>query len=268
MAQEEFISKMDQCLEGLPGVKTIVDDIVVYGKDRASHDANLDRLVTRCCEKCIKLNPDKTEVGKTFITFFGHCLTSVGLKMDPQKVKALKEMPAPTSRAELETVLGMIMYLQKFAPNMAELTNPLRQLLSGNTEFIWDRPQQDAFDKIKDVITREPGPVVAYFDPNKAITIQSDASKHGQGCVLSQDGRPVCFASKSLTPTEIGYAQIEKELYDVLFACKRFHQMIYSPCITVQSDHRPLVAISKKGLHACPPRLQRMLLQLSKLTST
>lgn len=70
VAQDEFISKMDQCLEGLPGVKTIVDDIVVYSKDRASHDANLDRLMTRYREKCIKLNPYKAEVGKTEITFF------------------------------------------------------------------------------------------------------------------------------------------------------------------------------------------------------
>ncbi|MCG7882987.1 MAG: DDE-type integrase/transposase/recombinase, partial [Candidatus Thiodiazotropha endolucinida] len=264
MAQDEFISKMEQCLEGLPGVKTIVDDIVVFGKDKATHDANIDRLMTRCREKGIKLNPDKTEVGRTEIPFFGHCLSAEGLKMDPQKVKALREMPAPTSRQELETVLGMITYLQKFAPNMAEMTSPLRQLLSGDVEFVWEKSQQDAFDKIKDVITREPGPVLAYFDPRKAITIQSDASKHGLGCVLLQDGKPVCFASKSLTPTEIGYAQIEKELYAVLFACKRFHQMVYSKHITVQTDHKPLVAISKKGLHSCPPRLQRMLLQLSK----
>ena len=54
MAQDEFISKMEQCLEGLPGVKTIVDDIVVFGQDRATHNANLDRLMTRCREKGIK----------------------------------------------------------------------------------------------------------------------------------------------------------------------------------------------------------------------
>ena len=147
---------------------------------------------------------------------------------------------------------------------MAEMTCPLRQLLTKDAEFVWDTPQQNAFDKIKDVITQEPGPVLAYFDPRKPITIQSDASKHGLGCVLLQDGKPVSFASKSLTPTEVGYAQIEKELYAVLFACKRFHQLVYGKHVTVQTDHRPLVAIAKKGLHACPPRLTCMLLQLSK----
>ena len=172
MAQDEFISKMEQCLEGLPGVKTIVDDIVVFGQDRATHNANLDRLMTRCREKGIKLNADKTEMGKTEIPFFGHCLTSNGLKMDPLKVRALREMPSPTSKAELETVLGMVTYLQKFAPNMAEMTCPLRQLLTKDAEFVWDTPQQNAFDKIKDVITQEPGPVLAYFDTRKPITIQ------------------------------------------------------------------------------------------------
>ena len=262
MAQDEFISKMDQCLEGLPGVKTIVDDIVVYGSDRKTHDRNVDKLMSRCRQMGIKLNADKTDIGQTQIPFYGHVLTSSGLKMDSNKVKALREMPPPTSKAELETVLGMITYLQKFAPNMAELTKPMRQLLRKDVDFVWEQAQQNAFDKIKDVITKEP--VLAYFDYNKPITIQTDASKYGLGCVLLQDGKPVCFASKSLTPTEVNYAQITKELYAVVFACKHWNMLVLGKRITVQTDHRPLVSILKKGLHSSPPRLQRMLLQLSK----
>ena len=88
MAQDEFISKMDQCLEGLPGVKTIVDDIVVYGSDRKTHDRNVDKLMSRCRQMGIKLNADKTDIGLTQIPFYGHVLTSSGLKMDSNKVKA------------------------------------------------------------------------------------------------------------------------------------------------------------------------------------
>ena len=80
VARKEFISKMDQCLEDLPGVKTIVDDIVVFGKDRTAHDANLDKLMTRCHEKGIKLNPDKTEIGKTEIPFSGIVLQQMVYK--------------------------------------------------------------------------------------------------------------------------------------------------------------------------------------------
>ena len=65
MAQDEFISKMDQCLEGLPGVKTIVDDIVVYGSDRKAHDRNVDKLMSRCRQIGMKLKADKTDIGQT-----------------------------------------------------------------------------------------------------------------------------------------------------------------------------------------------------------
>ena len=58
--------------------------------------------------------------------------------------------------------------------------------------------------------------------------------------------------------------QITKELYAVVFACKHWNMLVLGKRITVQTDHRPLVSILKKGLHSSPLRLQRMLLQLSK----
>ena len=64
-SQDLFQQKMDECLEGLQGVRTICDDIVVFGKDRDSHQQNLDNLMTRCYEKGIRLNPDKMEIGKS-----------------------------------------------------------------------------------------------------------------------------------------------------------------------------------------------------------
>ena len=263
-ANDLFQQKMDECLENLPGVRTIVDDIVVFGKDHADHNRNFDLLMTRCREKGIRLNPDKTEIGKQEIPFFGNILSSQGLKMDPAKVKAIQDMPPPTSKSELQTVLGMVTYLQRFAPNLSEITAPLRQLLSKDVEFSWDKPQQEAFQRVKNVITQTPGPILAYYDPQKEITLQVDASKYGLAAVLLQNEKPVCFASKSLTKTEVGYAQITKELYAILFGCKKFHQYVYGRRIKCQTDHKPLLAIWKKGLHSAPPRLQRMLLQLQK----
>ena len=88
-ANDLFQQKRDKCLESLSGVKTIVDDIVDFGKDQATHDKNLDLLMTRCRKTGIRLNPDKTEIGKNEIPFFGHVLTLTGQKMDPAKVKAV-----------------------------------------------------------------------------------------------------------------------------------------------------------------------------------
>ena len=80
---------------------------------------------------------------------------------------------------------------------MSEITGPMRSLMRKNTEFVWDSPQEQAFNRVKQTITK--APVHAYYDPHKSLTLQVDASKHSQGATLLQDGKPIAFASKSLT---------------------------------------------------------------------
>ena len=95
-----------------------------------------------------------------------------------------------------------------------------------------------------------------------------DASKHGLGAVLLQEGKPVAYESKSLSPTEQDYAKIEKEMYAIVFGTERFHQYIYGRHIEVTTDHKPLEAILRKPLSAAPARLQRMMLRLQKYDLT
>ena len=79
---------------------------------------------------------------------------------------------------------------------------------------------------------------------------------------MMQEERPIAFASKSLTQTEVGYAQIEKELLAIVFGLKRWNQFTYGRKVIVHSDHKPISSIMKKPLSAAPPCLMRMLLQL------
>ena len=216
LSQDEFQRKIDETLEGLHGVCAIVDDILVYDKTRGEHDKNLREVLKRCLEKGIKFNEDKLEVAVTEMQYFGYFFTSSGLKPDPSKVSAIVNMEPPKNKAELETLLGMVNYLSKFAPNLLQVTSPMRQQLTKNAEFTWVQIQNDAFEKVKCVLTQTP--VLAYFDPDKLVTIQSDASKFGLGSTLMQDGKPIAYASKSLTQTEINYSQIEKELLAILFS--------------------------------------------------
>lgn len=72
-------------------------------------------------------------------------------------------------------ILGMVNYLARFAPNLAEVTAALRHLLRRDTEFIWDTTREKVFQLMKDTIMVEPGPVLAYFDPKKEVTLQVDA---------------------------------------------------------------------------------------------
>jgi len=94
--------------------------------------------------------------------------------------------------------------------------------------------------------------------------IQTDASSVGLGCCLMQNGFPVTYASRSLTASERNYAQIEKELLAIVFACEKFNRCIYGKQTTVQSDHKPLEYIFRKSISSTTPRLQRMLLRLLK----
>ncbi|GFR78197.1 retrovirus-related Pol polyprotein from transposon 297 [Elysia marginata] len=113
---------------------------------------------------------------------------------------------------------------------------------------------------IKDSISREV--TLAYFNPDKPITVQVDASMKALGASLIQEGKPVAFASKALTDEETRYANIERELLAVVHGCERFHTYFYGQAFTVESDHKPLKSIHLKHLKAAPSRLQRMLLRL------
>ena len=263
-AQDEFQRRVDETYEGLDGVTAIVDDILVFGQTRAEHDQRLKAMLDRTRERGVRLNPDKCRIGLTEVSYFGHTLSRDGIKPDPNKVKAIREMQPPQSKAELETVLGMINYLSRFAPHLSQVNSPLRQLLKQDSEFAWDANHDKAFQDMKNLITQHPGPVLSYFDPQKELRLQVDASKSGLGAVMLQEGKPIAYASKSLNSTEENYAQIEKELYAVVFGCKRFHEYMYGRRVIVESDHKPLEAILKKPLAAAPPRLQRMILQLQK----
>ena len=155
-------------------------------------------------------------------------------------------------------------YLAKFAPNLPEVTAPLRILLKKESDFIWDEAQTRTFNEVKEIITN--APVLGYFDPNKQLVLKTDASKPGLGCCIMQDDKPIAYASKSLTQTECMYAQVDKELLAILYDCKRFHQFTYGREMICQYDHKPIESIMKKPLAAAPPRLQRMLLQKYKIT--
>ena len=75
----------------------------------------------------------------------------------------------------------------------------------------------------------------------------------------------MAYALRALTGAETRYAQIEKELLTIVFACERFEPCVYGRHIVhVETDHKPLEPIFVKELNAAPKRLQRMLLRLQK----
>ena len=121
-----------------------------------------------------------------------------------------------------------------------------------------------SFQEIKHLLKKAASKPLGYYDWRREVIVKADASLRGLGTCLIQDGKPIAFASKSLTGVESRYACIERELLAVVFACIRFNTYLQGHRFTVQSDHKPLEMIHLKSMHNAPPHLQRRLLQLQK----
>lgn len=95
-------------------------------------------MLQRSIERGVKHNPEKSVVCATEVSYFGLLITKDGVKPDPAQMKA------PTDKGELETIIGMVNYLPKFAPGLASINAPLRHLLKETNEFTWDTQHEEA----------------------------------------------------------------------------------------------------------------------------
>ena len=259
-AQDDFQRKMDEILENLEGVVGIADDVCVTGKTEEEHDKNLIRLMERAQEKGLVFNSKKCMIKRDSIAFFGNTYTRNGITPDPAKVEDIRNMPSPTSKDELRRFLGMITYLSQFVPNFSDKSALLRDLLKQDVPWIWEEAHETAYTQLKNAISQESS--LSYFDTEKDITLEVDASQKGLGTAVIQDNKPVAFGSKSLTDTQSRYSNIEREMLAIVFGCERHHTLLYGKSFTVVTDHKPLITICKKPIHSAPLRLQRMLLRV------
>ncbi|XP_045104351.1 uncharacterized protein LOC123499883 [Portunus trituberculatus] len=153
-----------------------------------------------------------------------------------------------------------------FGHSFSDLTHRLRQLLKEDVSFEWLPEYQSDFETLKGAISSET--TLAHYRPDLPVSVEVDASSFAIGAVLQQEGRPVCYASKSLTDTEQRYANIEREMLAVVFGCERFRTYLYGRSFTVITDHKPLEMVTRKPLNSTPARLQRMLLRLMEYDVT
>ena len=258
-ASEVFQKTISSIIQSIDGAKNISDDILVYGRTQREHDAALDKVLKALHLNGLTLNREKCEFNKTEVTFFGVVFKSSGISPDPLKVEAIRSMENPTNVTELRSFLGMTSYCSRFIHDYASITEPLRRLTRKDTPWNWEEQQQDAFEKLKDVLSGDT--VITYFDPNKSTELLTDASPVGISGILAQEGKVVAYASRALTQTESRYSQTEREALAIVWACE--HHSMYlkgAPCFTVVTDHKPLTTIwSKKQ----PPlRIERWGLRL------
>src|SRR5690606_19928480 len=136
-----------------------------------------------------KLNRQKMESLKDEVVFLGHRVTPYGLKPDPAKIEAIRNMQKPNNHEAVQRLLGMVSFLARYIPNVSDMVEPLRNIQKQDKEFNWGIKQDEAFRAIKETLCRQP--CLAYNDPKKPLSIQCDASSTGLGAVLLQDNHPI-----------------------------------------------------------------------------
>ena len=163
-------------------------------------------------------------------------------------------------------------YMGTFIPNLSHHTEPLRAMLKKDNVFHWEDQQTRSFQQVKTLIAKANKTPLRYYDRNLPVTVQADASLRGLGACLIQQHKgkdqPITFASKSLTDVETRYANIERELLPIVFACQCFSTYLLGRSFIAESNHKPLEMIAMKNLANAPPCLQRMLLELQRYDVT
>ena len=270
-APEVYQKRMNQILEGLPGVVCLIDDVLIYGKDQEEHDARLAAALKRLEDHNVTLNRDKCKFNQRSIKFLGHLIDQDGVRADPDKTAAIRDMDTPKSITDLRRFMGMVNQLGKFTPRTTDLSQPLRDLLSTKNAWVWGPEQDRAFMLVKEELVKPT--VLALYDPTANTKISADASSFGLGAVLLQQHRgewqPVAYASRVMSETERRYAQIEKEALATTWACEKFSDYILGLPFSVESDHKPLIPLlNTKCLNGLPPRILRFRLRLARFRYT
>jgi len=188
---------------------------------------------------------EESQLLTTFITPFGRYALN-RLPADPEKVRAITEMPEPTGVDGVRRVMGMANYLATFLPHLASYTRPIKDLLSEKNEWCWGAQQKEAFQRLQNELSSSR--VLAPYSPTAETCVSADASSFGLGAVINQqqtDGtwRPIMLISRGLSEAEKHYAQIEKEALAETRACERLTPYLLGLKFTLETDHKPLVPL-------------------------
>ena len=179
-----------------------------------------------------------------------------------RKTQAVEDLKTPKSRKQLKSLMGSMHSLQKFLPKLAEVSAPLRLLLSQNNDFVWTPNRENAFQKLKSLVKNIVE--LRHFDIHRETRIICDASHDGLGAVFEQYSdsgwHPISFASRYLNPAEKNYSKNELKLLAVVWDTEHFRNYIYGRYFTVISDHKALLTLvnsSAKGKKTFFSRLTR-----------
>ncbi|KAF1318124.1 Pol protein, partial [Globisporangium splendens] len=226
------------------------DDIFVHSKatnGKSDVDVHLDHLrqvFQVMCENKLYANLKKCMFFAPEIPVLGCFVGKSGVRVDPEKVKAIDDWPVPQNVKQLRQWLGLANYLHKYTRNYAALVQPLTQLLKKDVEWKWSKDHQTAFEEVKRSL-RE-APVLALPNHDKPFHVVCDASDYAIGCALMQHDdegheRVVSYQSRQLRPAERNYPVHDKELLAMKYSLVKFRvYLLGEERFAIYTDHASL----------------------------
>ena len=272
-APRTFQRMMDRILRGLEHKVALayLDDIIIYGASIEECLTNMKTVFERIRQAGLKLKASKCSLFQRETMFLGHIISADGIKTDPKKVSDVQNMRPCRNVKDVQTFMGMVNYYARFVPRCQEISKPLVDLTRKNVKYVWASEQQEAFEKLKQLLTT--APVLAYPRDDCKYILDTDASNYALGAVLSQmqpkeDGtleeRPIAYYSKQFNETERHYCARRRELLAIVRSVKHFEPYVRGQKFTIRTDHASLRYI--KTTRDLPSQFHRWVMQMEEFS--
>lgn len=242
-----------------------LDDVLVISKNIEEGLQRLETVFQKFKEAGLTLNEEKCSFLQREVEYLGCVISNGELKPSPQKVSAVLNFPTLQNVHDVRKFLGLASYFRKFIKNFAQKAKPLTLLTKLSTPWIWDQPQQTAFEQLKQELSK--GPVLALFNDKFDTQLHTDASKKGLGAILLQKQidekwKPVMYMSQQTSQCESNYHSYELETLAIVKACRKFRNYLYGRRFTIVTDCNALrLTWTKRDLS---PRIGRWWLELQE----
>jgi hypothetical protein len=242
-----FQHHMNEVLwEGLNEYLSVyMDDILIYSQNRAEHIQHVQSVLERLMAAGLQADIKKCEFFVTETKFLGLIVGIDGIKMDPEKVKAIVEWQEPRDVSGVRAFLGFCNFYRRFIRNYSKMVRKLVELTKKDFLFNWSSSCQAAFDAMKQAVTS--APILRHFDRRKTCYVECDASDYVTAGVLSQKDDegilyPVAFFSKRMAPAECNYEIYDKELLAIIRCFEEWRPDLEGSELPVQvlTDHKSL----------------------------
>lgn len=242
-APSTFSMLMRTVLSGLKGTWNYLDDIQVCAVGFENLKLQISALFERLIQYGITLEEKKCEIGAKETELLGHLISEKGISLVPDKVDAIKNLPAPKNKDHVRSICGSFAYFIDFVPHLMETISPLYDLLKKNSNFKWSNLHQQAFDKAKHDLAEST--LRNHRNLNYKLVIVSDASDVGCGSMLGQineSGKiePLQYSSKIFADPEKRQPIRMRELYAIFYAIKKWQSILIGEDFMVMSDHKSL----------------------------